>query len=116
VYWTLDGTGNWETHDLTPLDSNFSSYAFGVGMVDGKLVIVGRSDVRKDASWVSRAVAWLPQPGGGYGSPIQLAGFDARATLPATARDVNANGVVAGWYEIPKGKLQAVLWMLPAIP
>ncbi|RPH96389.1 MAG: hypothetical protein EHM68_11280 [Lysobacterales bacterium] len=116
VYWSLDGTGNWVSHDLTPLDSAFSSYAFGVGMVNGKLVIVGRSNVRKDASSIARAVAWLPQPGGGYGPPIQLAGFEARATLAASARDVNANGVVAGWYEIPKGNLQAVLWMLPALP
>jgi len=119
VYWTFNGAG-WEIHDLTALGVGLENEAWarGVGMVNNVgLVIVGNA--RKDGS-TGQAVAWLPQSGGSYGSPIRLAAIDKDPSLGGMASDVNANGVVAGFSYVRQvsgqGKARASLWMLPGTP
>jgi len=114
VYWILDSGGNWVMHDLMGLDAEGSD-AQGVGMVNGKLVIVGVGVT--GSSRISRAVAWLPRPDGRYGAPIRLAAIDGKSSVYSSAEDVNANGVVVGVSGISKASnSHAVLWMLPATP
>jgi uncharacterized membrane protein len=113
VYWIQDALGNWVSHDLTPRDSAYSSWAQGVGSVNGELVIVGYANTSR----AQEAVAWLPQAPGIYGVPTRLAAIGGSSTLGAQAVDVNANGVVVGRSAIPSGgSHRAVLWILPALP
>ncbi|RPH96388.1 MAG: hypothetical protein EHM68_11275 [Lysobacterales bacterium] len=113
VYWVLGSGGNWVSHDLMGLDAQ-GSVAYGVGMVNGKPVIVGFGNT--GSSQVRRAVAWLPQPDGSYGAPIRLAAIDGKSSAYSSAEDVNANGVVTGHSVLSRGaNVRAVLWMLPAI-
>ena len=114
MYWILDSGGNWVSHDLMGLDAEGST-AWGVGMVNGKLVIVGYGTT--GSSRITRAVTWLPRPDGSYGAPIRLAAIDGKSSVYSWAEDVNANGVVTGISGILKSSnSRAVLWMLPVTP
>jgi hypothetical protein len=102
-------------HDLMGMGGE-GSVAQGVGRLqNGDLVIVGEADTLGGQSQVRKAVAWLPQSPGVYGSPTHLAAINGSSSQFAGAVDVNANGVVVGYSDSGGGR-RAVLWMLPAIP
>lgn len=102
--------GAWSQRDLQALDG-MDSQAHGVGMVNGKPIIVGHGFTRKDA--VMRAVAWVPDAQGNYDAPLRLAAIDGRAKSGAFARDVNAQGIVVGISDASGSTSHAVLWTLP---
>jgi len=108
VYWVLTGTGWVGPTDLPALDG-VDSEALGVGMVNGKLVIVGYGYTRKDR--IMRAVAWIPESGA-YGKVTRLEALGGKSKAWASARDVNSNGIVVGTSQSNGPLRLAVLWML----
>jgi hypothetical protein len=109
VYWKETESG-WVRRDLKALDGVDSS-AVAVNAVDGKLIIVGWGFTRRDG--IQRAVAWIPESSGDYGQPVRLGAIDGRSKMWARAVDINKNGVVLGYSQVPGLSGEAVLWMLP---
>jgi len=110
VYWMLSDTGWGQPIDLPALDG-VDSEALGVGMVNGKLVIVGYGHTRKDG--IMRAVAWVPESGV-YSKITRLEALGGKSKAWASARDVNSQGLVVGTSQSNGPGRLAVLWTLPA--
>ncbi len=109
IYWNLQD-GKWVRHDLKALNG-VDSEALGVGEVNGRVVIVGYGYTKRDS--IMRAVAWLPDANGTYGSPIRLAAIGGKSKAWAWAKDVNAQGMVVGTSQAGGTTRHAVLWALP---
>jgi uncharacterized membrane protein len=110
VYWKLLANGSWQMNELVALDG-VDSQALGVGVVNGRTIIVGWGFTKKDA--IMRAVAWLPDAQGRYGAPTRLAAIEGRSKSWARARDVNGHGQVVGTSAVGGLGRAAVLWTLP---
>jgi hypothetical protein len=110
VYWKLLANGSWQMNELAALDG-VDSEALGVGVVNGRTIIVGWGFTKKDA--IMRAVAWLPDAQGRYGAPTRLAAIEGRSKSWARARDVNGHGQVVGTSAVGGLGRAAVLWTLP---